>query len=126
MPLKRQRFTVYLNDPDTDVGYTEVETEVTFADQLRGEKEAHKNKVDPELQLATTVVMLWCALVREEKYVKDFQTFRNVDLLDMEKHRDVVVEVDPTQPAVPSGLSSPSLTGSQESPSTAGSPPTTD
>ncbi len=120
MPLKRETFTIYLAEstgPPTDVA--EVETEVTFADQLRGEKEAFKQGVSLDLPLNMTVVMCWCALVREGKYTKDFQTFKAA-VRDIQKHKGEEVEVDPTQPAASTEPSSPSPTGSPASPPTSG------
>lgn len=134
MPLKRQRFTVYLNSPvdegsyvDHDplnVSHIELDTEVIFADQLRGELEARKHGISLDLQLHSTTVMIWCALVREGKYEKDFQTFKTGDLLDFQKHE--ATDVDPTQPGAPTGSPSSSPTTSPPSPTPGGTTPTTD
>lgn len=117
MALKRQTFTVYLNNPDGP-DPIELVTVVTFADQLRGEKEAYKQGISQELALATTTVMVWCALVREGQYAADFQTFK-ADVLDLEKHRGADTDVDPTR-LDPSGPPSLSPTGSPGSLSTTG------
>lgn len=96
MPLERERFTVYLDDPLTHE-LSSHDVTVLHVDMLRGELEHNKQGL-PEKGTNLNLVTAWCwaAMTRLGLYAAPFTQFRDMDCQGLE---DAGKEtVDPTQP----------------------------
>lgn len=116
MPITRRVYDVHLNpegyDPATadpfDVeGVTTHRITVIHADQMVGEREALRRGVTFDQAQNMTSVIVWCALRRLGLYKGKYESFRDVDLLDIgnpDRSQEQEVEVPPTEE--PSGSAS--------------------
>lgn len=101
MPLKRDTFKVYLNDPnaeDATADPLEKLATVTHQDMIRGEKAHHQAGYPAEgAYLAMTTAWCWASLMRQGDYAGPFDRFADIDCAGVEKAGPA--DVDPTQSA---------------------------
>lgn len=98
MALQRDRFRVWVTDPDGTM--KECEAIVNHQDMLRAEH-ALLGTPGGSLSEAFTLTTAWCwaSLMRQGDYAGPWQTFRDQDCQGMEDMEPV--DVDPTGRAIP-------------------------
>lgn len=101
MPLERDSYVVYVNDPDGGEP-REVTAVITHQDRLRGEK-AHLDAAGAKYDEALGLTTAWCwaSLMRQGDYAGAYQQFRDFDCAGIERGDPVVV--DPTRPVTNAG-----------------------
>lgn len=99
MALERERFLVWLQDPNENI--TEHSVTVHHQDMLRGESEHIRQGQSDAARLNLVTAWVWAAMMRTGTYVGPYDRFRDIDLVGMED--DGKETVDPTQPATQDG-----------------------
>jgi hypothetical protein len=97
MALERERFLVYLQDPDENI--TTHEVAVHHVDMLRGELENSRQGNPDGARLNLVTCWCWAALTRMGLYSGPYDRFRDFDCVGLED--DGQETVDPTQPVTP-------------------------
>lgn len=97
MSLERERFLVYLQDPNENV--TTHPVAVQHVDMLRGELEHNRQGAPDGAKLNLVTAWCWAALTRMGAYAGPFERFRDFDCVGLED--DGKETVDPTQPVTP-------------------------
>ena len=97
MSLKRERFLVYLQDPNENVTVHQVAAR--HVDMLRGELEHNRQGSPDGARLTLVTAWCWAALTREGVYTGPYERFRDFDCVGLED--DGQETVDPTPLVTP-------------------------